>query len=119
MGYSSLDIEDLQKQKIEKRGEARDMFQGLGVLSRMTWLKDSAKLYTEVSRMVTDVTTGIKRNDNTPLGRKTGRELGLLMQMLAQMEKKLENLATVHNTIVKEMDKGYEAVERLKLDMER
>jgi hypothetical protein len=85
----------------------------------MTWLKDSAKLYTDVSRMVNDVTSGIKRNDNTPLGRKTGQQLSRLMQNLSQMEINLGKMVTSHGAVVKEMDKGYKAVERLKLDMER
>jgi len=119
MGYSSLSVNELQKQEVEKKGEAREMFQGLSVLSRMTNLKDAAKTYTDVSRMVNDVTMEISRTDRTPLGNKTRQQLGRLMQSLAQMEKNLATMVTSHNAIVKEMDKGYEAVERLKMDMKR
>jgi len=119
MGYSSLSAKELQKGKVEKKGEAREMFQGLSVLSRMSDLKDAAKTYTDVSRMVNDVTMEISRTDRTPLGNKTRQQLGRLMQSLAQMEKNLATMVTSHNAIVKEMDKGYEAVERLKMDMKR
>lgn len=113
MGYSSLSANELQK-----RNEAREMFQGLSVLSRMTWLKDAAKTYTDVSQMVTDVTMKIAR-DETPLGNKTRQQLGRLMQSLAKMEKNLNAVAATHYEIVKEMDKGYKAVEGLKMDMRR
>lgn len=120
MGYSSLDAKELQKGKVEKRGEARDMFRGLSDLMGTTSsLTKASKIYTSVGRMVTDVTMEISRNDRTPLGNKTRRELGLLMQMLAQMEKNLENLVTSHRAIIEEMDKGYKAVEGLKMDMKR
>ena len=114
MGYSSLSVEEL-----EKKGEAREMFQGLSVLSRMTDLKDAAQVYTTVSQMVNDVTMEIVRTDRTPLGIKTRKQLGRLMQSLAKMEMNLAAMVTSHNAIVKEMDKGYEAVERLKMDMKR
>lgn len=114
MGYSSLSVEEL-----EKKGEAREMFQGLSVLSRMTDLKDAAKTYTDVSQMVNDVTMEIVRTDRTPLGIKTRKQLGRLMQSLAQMEKNVNAVAARHYEIVKEMDKGYEAVERLQMDMKR
>ena len=100
-----------ENKPVEKRNEARDMFQGLSVLSRMTWLKDSAKVYTDVSRMVTDITMDISAKDRTYLGNKTRKQLGRLMQSLAQMEKNLATMVTSHNAIVKEMDKAYKAVE--------
>ncbi len=41
------------------------------------------------------------------------------MQNFSQMEINLGKMDTSHGAAVKEMDKGYKSVERLKLDMER
>ena len=69
------------------------MFRGLSDLMGTTSsLTKASKIYTSVSRMVTDVTTEISRNDRTPLGNKTRQQLGRLMQSLAQMEKNLERI---------------------------